>query len=144
VIRKALANILLKISTEFSRVIEIADEALDRFGRDPDIIELRAIGTALDAGVLQSYRLSEAALEKRQEIIDALREAHMLDPTNVRRLFRAAMLFFRLEDYENARAAATLGIQLMPESSSFRVILAQVSEYGSSDKSEGLISQSVT
>lgn len=139
VVHKALASILLRVSGgDFTRLFELTEDAHRRFGPDPDLLEARAHGIAYGSTILDSYRMPDDHENIRKNISNALREAVVLDPDNVRRLYRAAMLSFRVRDYEAARGFGAKGLLLMPDSTSFRIILAQVAEYGSSDKLEGI------
>jgi tetratricopeptide (TPR) repeat protein len=137
-VTKALVNTLLRIPADFEALFELTKNAIDRFGPDPDFLEAQAFGMVYNYRMIQTYSFPDDFAMKRDQILEMLRDALELDPSNVRRLYRVAMLAFRLGAYEVARTAASRGLQLKPDSSSFRVVLAQVCEYGSSDKKEGI------
>jgi tetratricopeptide (TPR) repeat protein len=137
-IHLALVRLLLRMD-RYDRLNEILDDADRRFGPEANFLEGRALGIVFRYRFLDLLAANmEDIRAHRPRVSSLLREAIKLDPTNVRRLYRAAMCLLRCRNYIGAKEAAQLGLQLMPHSDSFRIILAQVAEYGSDDKDTGL------
>lgn len=137
--RLAALRLMLRMD-DHEETIRFATETEDQFGQHADLFEARGVAAIYRSGALHPGRASDEMLAMYDHgyIVKQLGSAHQVDPGNARRLYRAAMLFFQLRDYENSRDAATLGLKLVPNSTSFRVVLAQLHEYGTDNKLEGV------
>lgn len=137
--RLAALRILLRQS-DHDRTADFAAESEKCLGEHADFLEAQALAMIYGRKRLRPAMMTgdDVRAYDHSYVVRRLARACELDPSNPRRLFRASMLLFQLNDYENSRDAASLGLRLLPDSRSFRAILAQVAEYGPDDVSKDL------
>lgn len=137
--RRAVLRLLLR-GPEQKRTAAFADETEKRCGPHADIYEARGLAMVFGSKILSPILMTKQDLAgyDHTQVVAQLERAQELDPSNARRLYRAGMILFHLRDYKNARKAVDKGLKLVPESASLLTVLAQLYEYGSDDKDEGL------
>jgi tetratricopeptide (TPR) repeat protein len=108
------------------------------FPGEPDFYEIEAISLVFQCKAFASWSVPEISPGEIAYIVELFERSLSLNDSNPKRYYRAAMCLYKLCAYADARSIGLRGLRIFPTSTSIRVVLAQVAEYGHVNKSEGI------
>lgn len=137
VIRLARARVAIRTGA-YVETERYARECRGLFPNEPDFYEIEATSSVFQTGAFNSWGIPAVSPSGVAQIAELFEMGLSLDGTNPKRYYRAAMCLYKLHAYEEARNIGLRGLEVSPASTSIRVVLAQVAEYGQANKNEGI------
>lgn len=136
-VRLARTRVALKTNA-YIEIAEFSRECQSLYPAEAEFYEAEAISLVFQSAAFQSWHPPQISDVEGAAIVALFEKALDLDDSNPRRYYRAAMCLYKIHRYADARRIGLKGLDVLPSSTSLRVVLAQVAEYGTSDKDQGI------